>query len=356
MWVQQTKNGKYQFFERYKDPHTRKYKVTSIVMDKNTTRSRCRAYDILHKRIKLKLITPSEDLTLGDLAEMYNQWKYENCKEQTAIGHEAKINRICEMLDRDTYVDEITPVLYRECMGFEPPTTYNERLMKFKAMIRWGYKNGLVEDIKFLDKIQRKKDRPTRIKVEDKYLERDELRKLIDALPEHWAIVTEFLALTGMRIAELIDLKKRNVDVTNRAIKINSTYALITGKSTSTKTETSERVIYIQNELLPLISKIRAIPNDTPYFISGTDNGHISYDAYRMALKKCSLKVLGRPVTPHVLRHTHTSLLAEQDFPLERISKRLGHSDSRITKAVYLHITERAQQKDNEHLDRIKLL
>ena len=357
MWCQQTKSGKYQFFERYKDPYTKKYKVISLTMPRNTSYTRRRAYDILSQRIKLvkQEAKFGKDLKLWDLAQYYNQWKYENCKKQTAIGHESKINRICLMLG-DVYVQDITAAYYREKMGFEPPTTYNERLMKFKAMMRWAYKNDLVDDIHFIDKIQRKKDRPTRIKVEDKYLEREELIKLINGMPEHWAIITEFLALTGMRIAELIDLKKSNVDAKNRIIHIRSTYALLTRESSSTKTETSERDIYIQAELMPLIKQIRSIPNKTPYFISGTDHGRISYDAYRKALKEYSLKLLGRKITPHVLRHTHTSLLAEQGFALEKISRRLGHSDSRITKAVYLHVTKKAIQIENEQLDHIKLL
>lgn len=314
------------------------------------------AYDILFQRIKaIKQKTDKRFLYLDELAEQYNRWKYETCKEQTAIGHESKINHIVEMLGR-VKVTDITPAYYREKMGHEKPVTYNERLMKFKAMIRWGYKNDLIDDIHFIDKIQRKKDRPTRIKVEDKFLERDELKKLIDGMPEKWAIVTEFLALTGMRIAELIDLKKDNVSLEKRTIRIDSTYALITRKSSSTKTETSDREIYIQAELIPVVEKIQAMPNRTKYFISGTDNGRLNYDSYRKALKTYSLKLLGRKVTPHVLRHTHTSLLAEQGFPLEKISRRLGHSDSRITKAVYLHITKKSIEMDNYMLDGIKIL
>lgn len=40
-----------------------------------------------------------------------------------------------------------------------------------------------------------------------------------------------------------------------------------------------------------------------------------------------------------MLRHTHTSLLAEAGIPLHIIQKRLGHNDESITKAIYLHIT-----------------
>jgi integrase len=48
---------------------------------------------------------------------------------------------------------------------------------------------------------------------------------------------------------------------------------------------------------------------------------------------------LNPALTPHSLRHTHTSLLAEAGVPLEAIKERLGHGDDEITERIYLHIT-----------------
>lgn len=49
---------------------------------------------------------------------------------------------------------------------------------------------------------------------------------------------------------------------------------------------------------------------------------------------------LNQELTPHSLRHTHTSLLAEAGISLEQIMHRLGHSSDRITTKIYLHITK----------------
>ncbi|KAB7665558.1 tyrosine-type recombinase/integrase [Bacillus sp. B1-b2] len=48
---------------------------------------------------------------------------------------------------------------------------------------------------------------------------------------------------------------------------------------------------------------------------------------------------LNSKLTPHSLRHTHTSLLAQAGVELDEIMDRLGHEDDEITKKVYLHIT-----------------
>ena len=54
------------------------------------------------------------------------------------------------------------------------------------------------------------------------------------------------------------------------------------------------------------------------------------------------LKIAGlkTDLTPHSLRHTHTSLLAEADVGLEEIMERLGHTDYETTRKVYLHVTK----------------
>lgn len=54
------------------------------------------------------------------------------------------------------------------------------------------------------------------------------------------------------------------------------------------------------------------------------------------------LKIAGLngQLTPHSLRHTHTSLLAEAGVGLEQIMDRLGHTDDHTTKNVYLHVTK----------------
>ncbi len=57
---------------------------------------------------------------------------------------------------------------------------------------------------------------------------------------------------------------------------------------------------------------------------------------------------LNGDLTPHSLRHTHTSLLAEARVSLEQIMDRLGHTDDQITKNVYLHVTEEMKKEASQ--------
>ena len=54
---------------------------------------------------------------------------------------------------------------------------------------------------------------------------------------------------------------------------------------------------------------------------------------------------LNTSLTPHSLRHTHTSLLAEAGVGLEEIMERLGHIDDDTTRNVYLHVTKEKKKE-----------
>lgn len=57
---------------------------------------------------------------------------------------------------------------------------------------------------------------------------------------------------------------------------------------------------------------------------------------------------LNEELTPHSLRHTHTSLLAEAKVGLEEIMERLGHADDEITRRVYLHVTKTMKKEASQ--------
>ena len=77
---------------------------------------------------------------------------------------------------------------------------------------------------------------------------------------------------------------------------------------------------------------------------------------YTEHLKNDSAQYLNHPITPHALRHTHVSLLAEQGVSFDIISRRLGHDGSQVTKDIYFHVTEGLKKKDSEQLKSIKIL
>ncbi|MEC0486169.1 tyrosine-type recombinase/integrase [Bacillus glycinifermentans] len=48
--------------------------------------------------------------------------------------------------------------------------------------------------------------------------------------------------------------------------------------------------------------------------------------------------------TPHILRHTHISMLTEDGVDLPTIMKRMGYDDIRTTMKIYTHVTEKMKE------------
>ena len=245
------------------------------------------------------------------------------------------------------------------------PETYNERLTRFKALMRWAYREELVADIGYLEKLQREKVQSVKERDKDKYLEKDEVTKLLTGMKvDDWRLLTHFLILTGLRIGEAIALNDDDVDLKNRQITINKTYSRDIAKISTTKTETSTRIISIQDELYDCCIEIlkrkwqiaRITGRSSEIFFPDPNHGYINYDVYAKYFRENTEHILGRRLTPHALRHTHVALLAENGIPLDVISRRLGHANSAITKDIYFHVTKRLKEQDANLIKKIKIV
>lgn len=167
------------------------------------------------------------------------------------------------------------------------------------------------------------------------------------------------------RLGEVIALEDKDVDLDAGCIHVTKTYDSINKIVTSPKSFCSIRDVYIQKELEVTCRKMRALMlrrklmyglDKQPLFIFSEKGTHIHYFAYNKYLRENSQRVLGRAITPHALRHTHASLLLEQGISIDTISRRLGHENSDVTRAIYLHVTQKLQAKDNQQISRISIL
>ena len=193
-------------------------------------------------------------------------------------------------------------------------------------------------------------------KIQDKYLERDELKLLLNEMSQPiWRDLTEFMALSGLRFGEAAALTADDVDLNERYIHVRNTLDSVNKIVTDTKTWNSQRDVFIQAELLPLVTLLVRRSGGGLLF-QDEDGGYIEYYAYNKYLKENSKVCLDRQITTHALRHTHCSLCAEAGMELDAISRRLGHGDSRITKEIYFHVTKRMQEKENAAMDLVKIL
>ena len=369
MWIEETKNGKFKFVERYTDYITGKQKKVSVTLDKNTPKNRKLALDMLNKKMQLKLPTEQDKITLKYLSEKYFEYQKRTVKLSTYNRNKYSIDKTIEVLGEDTLVDKLSASYITSSLlaTDKKPTTINEDIKRFKAMLNWGYLNDYVQDISYLQKVKKLKDTPHKIKIQDKYLEPEEIKKVLNHMSKnncwHWYYFAKFLILSGLRSGEAIALKNDDIDFDNRIIKITKTYDYNNKIYTTPKTISSNREVYMQDELLELSKKIIEFSNEqklfngksNDVFLVGLNGGIIDLNAFNKYLRENTEKAIGRKFSAHALRHTHASLLLAEGINIDAISRRLGHENSTITKEIYLHITEKLKEKENEAIKNIKL-
>ena len=370
MWSQILDSGKCRYFERYRDPMTSKSRIVSVTFPKDSPSYRKKAAAVLQDKIRerMQFCQPEEkeNITIHELAEMFLEERKNEIRESTYRRDKFMCKSFERIFGADTLVDKLNAGYISNCLNAEKDKSAsykNSILKRLKSMLRWGYQKDLVERIDYLEKLKPVHDPDKKEKLLEKYLEQDELKKVLEVMPvDKWKRLTELLALTGMRIGEALALTIDDVDLSERVIHITKTYDVNAGRVQSApKTSDSYRDIYIQDQLYPVVKKMRyfalACSMITGYRTFCQDeDGRFHYDAYRIALRRATETVTGKALTPHSLRHTHTSLLAAQGVSLDVISRRLGHSDSQITKQIYFHVTEGLIEKDRNELKNVQLI
>jgi len=149
--------------------------------------------------------------------------------------------------------------------------------------------------------------------------------------------VLELLFATGARVSEICNLRKGDIDLVNRFIKIY-------GKGSR------ERIIQIENSdvLQALVVYCRAfsdrIDNKGFLFVNRRRN-RLSEQSVRFMINKYVGKIghCGH-ITPHMFRHSFATLLMEEDVDTRYIQKILGHS-SITTTEIYTHVSSTKQKE-----------
>lgn len=169
----------------------------------------------------------------------------------------------------------------------------------------------------------------------------------------------EFMVLleTGMRVSEMCGLTKDQLDFENRRIWVDHQLVRMSDGTLyveKTKTESGCRFIPMTDNVCEALKNIianRKTP-DIEYLVDGHSgfllldkNGkpcvamHIEHHM-QWAMKKYRKKYPNDPlptVTPHVLRHTFCTDMANAGMDIKDLQYLMGHSDAEVTLNVYTH-------------------
>lgn len=367
MWMRHAPSGKVKYYERYTDYLTGKRKDVSVTFDKDTAKNRKEASRILQEKIRDRQAPHSDDITLASLISEYRKDQKLTVRESTYRKSFYTAETLKKILGGELIVSRITAryIRTRFLQTGRDPGTLNGYLKQLKAIIVWGYKNDLVEDISFVERVEPFADIPHREKIADKYLEGEELRIVLGGMTHPvWKLLTEFMALSGLRYGEAAALERSDIDLENHVIHVSKTYDSVTDQTVPAKTMNSVDDVVIQPQLESVIRELNALmmrqklmhQYRTELFLSDQSGRHVHYPAFNKYFRETCQRLVGKPLTTHSLRHTHASLLFEQGFTLDEVSRRLRHADSKITRDVYIHVTQKLREKDAQKLMQIELI
>lgn len=368
MYIEELPSGKYKCVERYLDPFTGKTKRATHTID-NKSRAQIKlAKEIIENKIDEALsLTKKRDYTLSEITDRYMEYQERNCKISSVSTTRALCNTFKRVFCDDVLLCNLTTTYIYKCLdeNIEKSSSKNRIILHFKSLARWAIAEGLIEEAQWINRIRLYRTESIKKDISNKYMEKEELNKLISHIDdEQYRFIIQFLALSGLRIGELIPLTYDDVDLTNRTIQINKTFNPEGKIILDPKTYTSARTIHIQTELHKLLKEIIKFSKErqvvfgyrSSLLFPRVDGGYLIYQTLNTHFKKYTSQILEHELTLHSLRHTHASLMFENGMTLEAISERLGHKGSNITKEVYLHITNKKKAEYNNQMDKIQIL
>ncbi len=210
----------------------------------------------------------------------------------------------------------------------------NRKISTLKSFYKYHIKKGIIQ----LDPMQKivspkvSKRLPSYVREEriDALLSKENFPEDFHGLRD--LLILEIFYQTGIRRSELISIKDRDFDLSSGTLKV-------LGKGNK------ERLIPIQKTLFNLIKQYKEERND--HFESNqyetllvTDKGVKLYPkyVYNKVTSYLALITTNDKKSPHILRHSFATHLANRGAELNAIKSLLGHSSLAATQ-VYTHNT-----------------
>ena len=185
-----------------------------------------------------------------------------------------------------------------------------------------------------------------------------------------------YIALyTGMRIGEILALKKEDIDLKNRIIKVRKTITKDKNdKATlgeTTKTYNSLRDVPIIKPLFPILSDLISQEDNYLFLYNNSFiNPSIINTHFKKLCKNANIKVIINPnktvyknneikkvnlktssANTHMLRHTFATRCIESGMNALVLSKILGHKNIEITLNVYTYVFNKFTLKEVDKIN-----
>ena len=220
----------------------------------------------------------------------------------------------------------------RKAAGKKPGTIWTE-LNHLRIVLNWSVKMRLIPESVYVEL-------PPKPPPRDRRLTRAEAKALLDAAqPAHVRTAITLMIGTAARIGAILDLTWDRVDFERGLITYADGQEDIARKGRATVRMNA----MVRREMLA--AKKGALSAFVVEW-AGKKVGSVKR-GFAASVERAGLD----GVTPHVLRHTAATFMAEAGRPMGEIAAVLGHSDSSITERVYARFSPAYLKDSTDVLD-----
>lgn len=163
------------------------------------------------------------------------------------------------------------------------------------------------------------------------------------------SVLYQLLLSTGLRIGEVCALEWGDIDLENGTIAINKTYNKNLKFLSTTKTQSGNRVISIDQKTIRSLKlyqmRQRQLFNEVDARVSEVVFATPTRKYFNASVRQSALDTRCKEVgierfTFHAFRHTHASLLLNAGISYKELQYRLGHANISMTLDIYGHLSK----------------
>lgn len=270
------------------------------------------------------------DITFKECYERWSDEKFAKVKDPRGYKAAYKFCKsIYKLKMRDIRLSHLEDLIARS--GAEYPTLKNIKSL-LKQVFEYAVKHDVISrdnnKVEFLDISRTREQRivANANKLHSAFTPA-EIKKLWSFADAN-VHVAEILMLiySGVRVSELLDLKKEHVHLDEQYFEV-----------VDSKTQAGIRRVPIADKVLPFY-KARYAASKIEYLLTTESGGHIKYHTYRECYWDPLMELLGMKHLPHDTRHTCISLLNTAEVNPTTIKMIVGHAGKMdLTERVYTH-------------------